>query len=449
MAAEIERTNRNCMPGYREMLDFFLPLALINISQSLTYPLVAMVATRGPEGAFNIAALAQASSVAFLIFTITTGMITAGMVFVRTIEGYRRYNELNFLFTVAVVMLHLFCCIPMIGHFIFGTLMGLPPRLEHLTYTAFVLVIPMSMIFNWRNPYMVILFNQKQTARAYVATFARISLTILFSFIFASTGLVGLYWAVFCLATPILAELFILRHYARPYILRLPSTNEKLISLKDMAFFSMSFSIGSVLISFCGYLIGAFAARAPMPETMLPVYYAALGLASPVCFGAARTQALVIAFARERGRNTRLMIFTCASGVILGLIPLLFLLPYINEWYYVFLQKLPPEHLVHIKRTALFLLLAPLTVALRSYSEGWAAFYRKPVSVISGQGVYLGAVVVVAFFTLQNGFAGNIIGPIALTIGNVCAMISIFLALNIETRGDFPVPKSTTAYAGE
>lgn len=449
MAAEVLTANTGDRHGYREMLAFYLPLALINISQSLTYPLVAMVATRGPEGAFNIAALAQATSVAFLIFTISTGMITAGMVFVRTIEGFRRYVRLNFMFTIAVVLIHLFCCIPAVGHFIFGTLMGLPPRLESLTYTAFVLVVPMSLIFNWRNPYTVILFNEKQTARAYAATFARISITILLSFILASTGFIGIYWAVFCLAMPILAELFILRHYARPYILRLPSNKEKLISLKDMAFFSMSFSIGSVLISFCGYLIGAFAARAPVPETMLPVYYAALGLASPVCFGAARIQALVIAFAQERGKNAKLVIFACVSGAVLGLIPLLFLLPYLNEWYYVFLQKLPPEHLVHIRRTALFLLLAPLTVALRSYAEGWAAHYRKPVSVISGQGVYLGTVVTVAFFTLQNGFAGNIIGPIALTIGNICAMISIFLALNIETRGDFPVAKSTTAYGGE
>jgi hypothetical protein len=45
------------------------------MSQSLTYPLLAMVAARGPEGAVNIAAVAQAFILIFFI-TEKTGAST-------------------------------------------------------------------------------------------------------------------------------------------------------------------------------------------------------------------------------------------------------------------------------------------------------------------------------------------------------------------------------------
>ena len=38
---------------YRKFLAYFLPLALQAMAQSLTYPLVAMIASRGPGGAVN------------------------------------------------------------------------------------------------------------------------------------------------------------------------------------------------------------------------------------------------------------------------------------------------------------------------------------------------------------------------------------------------------------
>lgn len=41
------------------MTRFFVPLALQSASQGLTYPLVAMVASRGPGGPLNLAALAR------------------------------------------------------------------------------------------------------------------------------------------------------------------------------------------------------------------------------------------------------------------------------------------------------------------------------------------------------------------------------------------------------
>ena len=46
---------------------FFIPLAIQAASQALSYPLVAMVASRGPGGPLNLAGLAQSTTVMFFL----------------------------------------------------------------------------------------------------------------------------------------------------------------------------------------------------------------------------------------------------------------------------------------------------------------------------------------------------------------------------------------------
>jgi len=59
--------NDAAAPTYRQLTAFFIPLALQAASQSLTYPLVAMVASHGPGGTLNLAGVAQSNIVMFLV----------------------------------------------------------------------------------------------------------------------------------------------------------------------------------------------------------------------------------------------------------------------------------------------------------------------------------------------------------------------------------------------
>ncbi len=435
--------------NFGKMASFYFPLALQNISQSFTYPLVAMVAVRGLGGPLNIAAIAQASSVGFLIFTLSSGIVTTGMIYLRSREGLARFLKVNSIFTLAIFAIHLCACIPFVGHFIFGTIMGLTEELERSTYFAFVLMLPLSLLFNIRNPYMVILFNEKKTGLAYLATFGRIIATITLSFVFVFFDYVGILWAVVCLSTPIVAEVLIIRSFALPRIKALPQNQERLISIKDMILFTFSFSIGHSLICLSGYMIGAFAARAPSPEIMLPVYYVVMGLFNPVAFGATRIQALVIGFANDNFSNRRLRIFALLCGGILGIAPLVFLLPYAKDWYYCILQRMPVSYSHYIRETSFLLVIFPFVVALRAYSEGWAAYHRKPVSMMAGQAVYLASVTCGAFFALNSGFAGNMIGPFALILGNMCAMATIMLSLKLEMKEEIPPSRAGAEFSSD
>ncbi len=434
--------------SYGSLTRYFVPLALQAISQSLTYPLVAMVAARGEGGAANIAALAQSGAMFFFLYGFATGLITTGMVYAHTAQGLAAFRRLNSIVTAGIMVAHLLCCLPPVSHVIFGVLMGLPPALERPTAFYFMLIFPLSLIFNIRNPAMIVLFNEKATGLAYAATLGRIALTLVFSAVCCAMGLVGLVWAMIAQTIPMIAEAYAFSWFARPFIRKLPDAGGPVASLTEMFNFTMSFSIGKVLMWFSTYLIGAFAARAAAPELMLPVYYAALGLVNPVSFGASRAQALVIGFDGNRRQKRRILDFTYASGIVLGFFPLLFLLPGVCEWYYVTLQKIPYASIPDVRLTALWLVPLPLVVAVRSYAEGRAAVRRKPLAVMAGQGVYLGLAAAVAFFCLDAGMSGNLIGPVALLVGNIFAAIVIGLAIRTE---DPPTafPRTSTQVDGE
>ncbi|HPN84375.1 MAG TPA: hypothetical protein PK821_03465 [Victivallales bacterium] len=419
-------------PGYKDLFKYFLPLAMQAISQSFTYPLVAIVAVRGKEGPLNIAAMAQANLLLFFLLSSCAGLITAGMVYSVNRAGLIRFRSLNRYFTLGIFLVHALFCLPFFAQIILSSIMGLSGDLYESTYFAFLLSLPLSLIFNFRNTAMVVLFNKKLTGLAFSATVLRIIFTIILSIAMTFLGYTGIFWATVCQIIPLLLEAELINRLARPHILELMKKEGPSHSIFEMISLTMSFSIGRMMMAFSGYVVAGFAARAPEPDIMLPAYYAALGLMNPMAFAASRIQAMVISFAVPGIKNFRLFNFSVLAGVICGITPLLFTLPFISEWYYGTLQKIPPENLALVRYSAFILVLTPFTSALRSYVEGWAARGRKPVALMAGQGVYLGFVVSAAFFAFNLGVQGNAIGPFAIFIGNICAALVLSIALKMK-----------------
>ena len=87
-------TNPSKPPDNWTLTRFFIPLAIQAASQALSYPLVAMVASRGPGGPLNLAGLAQASTVMFFLGMIAISSVTTGMVYAKTREGYQQFLSL-------------------------------------------------------------------------------------------------------------------------------------------------------------------------------------------------------------------------------------------------------------------------------------------------------------------------------------------------------------------
>ncbi len=427
----------------RSFTSFFAPLALQAASQGLTYPLVAMVASQGTGGALNLAGLAQSNTVMFILGTMGFGLITTGMVYGQNREGFSRFQTVTLRIGLAVIALQVFLSLPDPAYWLFERFIGLPVSIAKPAQITLMASVPVQFLFFLRIPFQVAMYNERRTARASTATIMRILLTALLSPAFCRTGLVGPLWAIVCLSVPVGLEVAVSGWLARPYIKKLKPGNGPLPGKRELFFFNLPLSIGGYLLAMSAIVLAAFIARAGQPEQMLPVYYLALGLATPVAYGATRVQEVVLAFGASAGNRRRTMRFALSAGLCLGILPLVFILPGLSELYYVRLQNLPPGDLPLVRLTALALLVYPVCVAIRAQGEGLAGLARKPLTVIMGQGVFMGAVALAGAVSLKLGIRGCLIGPLGLALGNLASTICLRLLLRRVRGTELPVAATT------
>lgn len=440
MTPELQHT-----PTFGRLSHFFWPLALQSASQGLTYPLVAMVASRSEGGPLNLAGLAQSNTLMFMLGTLGFGLIATGLIFGKDRQGFIQFRKVTLRLALAVITLQALLCLPPVADILFRQLIGLPSSIAKPAHITLLASIPLQFLFFLRIPFQVSMYSAMASGRASLATIMRIIITALLAPLFCQIGWVGPVWAVVCLSFPVALEVAASAVLATPFIRRLPLSEEPPPAKRTLFFFNLPLSISGYLLTISALILGAFIARADLPERMLPAYYLALGLAGPVAFGATRLQEVVLTFHPKEGPDRRTLSFALLSGALLGLFPLLFTLPGAAELYYVELQKLAPADL-HLVRTAAFgLALFPLCVAIRAQGEGLAGFARKPKTITIGQGAYLVAVIAAGSAALWIGVPGNLIGALGLCTANVASTATVRLLLNRADRHRLPVPPTITS----
>jgi hypothetical protein len=408
---------------------YYIPLVLQSISQSLTYPLVATITTRGDGGVANLAAFAQGQSVMFVLGTVGAGLFTTGMVHARTAEGYRRFAVLNTRIMFAVLFLQALCIFPAVEHLLFTVLLGLPPPLDGLAGRLFVLSLPAQAFFFIRTPYQVALYNAHATFKANAATAGRMVLTLLASPLFIHLGWVGPYWAITAFTIPVILETIISRYMALPYIRALPAATEPPPSVRNLFSFCMPLSLGGFFLSVSGFMVGAFIARAPDPARMLGIHYIAMGLINPVSFAALRLQAVVLAFPPIDLKTTRTFSFAMSAGALLALLPQIVQIPPLYTRYFGDIQNLPGSDIPLARTAILVMALFPLCQAFRGHAEGLAAWARQPQAILAGQAVYLSTLVVCLFVCLNVGVPGFLMGVTSLIAATLATTGTVRLAV--------------------
>ncbi len=424
---------------------FFTPLAIQAASQALSYPLVAMVASRGPGGPLNLAGLAQANTVMFFLGMIAISSVTTGMVYAKTREGYQKFRKVTLLTGMGVIAIQASLCIPVLSHLLFGRLIGLPPSIEQPAYITFVISIPLQFLFFMRMPYFVVMYLGKATGKASLATIARILLTALLSLLFCTLELVGSVWAVVCLTIPVIVEVLISRVFAAPFLKSLKSRPENPPKAMEIFKFNLTLSAGGYFLSASAVILAGFIARAPDPDRILPVYYLALGLANPVAFAATRIQTIVLAFPPQSSRDNRTFSFCLAAGAVLGILPMVFTLPGLAEFYFIRLQRLGAQDLTLVRMTVMSLIFFPFSVAIRAQSEGLAAWLKKPKTVLTGHALFMGTIIFCGFVLHFLGTPGQLIGPLGLTLGSLTSSAAMRIMLDRGKESAIPVGQTTTS----
>jgi hypothetical protein len=394
-----------------------------------------MVASHGPGGALNLAGVAQANIIMFLVATLGAGLVTAGMVFARTREGYRHFVAVNGFLSLLSAAIAAVICIPAAGHLVFGTLLRLPASIEAPAAEAFPLTLVLNALFYARNPHQVLLYIHGASMRASTPTFTRIGLTLALAPLFCAVGLVGPRWAMVCQSLPVGLETLLSWWYARPFRAALPDGGEPAPGPRRILAFTLPLSLGGFLMTLSGMILGGVIARAADPERMLPAYYLVVGLANPAAYAASRVQNVVIAFPPRARDDTQVLRFAAAAGAILSLLPLLSLLPGLAHWYYVSVQRLPPADLPLVYTTALLFVCFPVTVALRCHREGLAALAHRSPTILAGDIAYVATLAVAASLCLALRVPGNVIGPVVIGTSNL-ASIGMLILLLREPKPD-------------
>ncbi|MBN1675365.1 MAG: hypothetical protein JXR37_30270 [Kiritimatiellae bacterium] len=426
--------------SYGTVARFFVPLALQAMSQSLTYPILAMIAARGSGGTLELAAYAQSSNLLFMLFNLSMGIVTTGLVYAKTRAGFRTFLRVNHIILGLVTVCHATLCLPVISGRIFRSILGLPPTIADPAARAFLYVLPVSILFILRNPYQVTLFNANRSDKAFAATVVRIVTAGVLAFTFSRLKMGGVFYAAVTQVCATGVEVLLSRQLALRYIRAQRRTEDTgtRASLGELLRFSFIFSLGGFFITLSAALIGAFIARAPEPDTMLPVYYVTSGLVGPLTYGATQIAAVVINFHGGRSRNRRLLAFACAAGLALSAVPLLFLTPWLFHGYYVVLQKFGADSYGRIRDITLILAFAPFINAVRSYVYGTAAYLKKPTAVLAGQSIFLGAALTTAFVLLNLGVPGHILGASSRIFATIISGLVIRASLSWDTRKSMP-----------
>ena len=406
---------------------FYLPLLLQAFSQSLTYPLVGAIASRGVFGVDELTAFTQGQIVMFFIGAIGGGLITTGMVFARTRTGYVAYRALNAWMMLALLGVQAACAVGPAGRWIFETLFNLPPHLAAIARRTLLFGMAMQAGFFIRNVPLVALFNARASAAANWATVVRIAATFACSLTFPHLGWTGANWALTALTAGVMLELLLSWLFARRYVRELPDGDGA--PVREQFAFTMPLSFGSALLSFSPVVIAMFVGRSANATDMLGVHYVTLGIANPVSYAALRMQTVAIQFPPEYPGDRRLLKFAVVSGLLLGLGPFVLSLPGPGTWYYGTCQNIPP----HMLGTALLMsgiyTFIEVIHAVRGRIEGIAAWRKRPRAVMAGQIAYFATLTGTAALLLAVGAPGWTIAIGAIYAAPVATILAVYAAL--------------------
>ena len=426
---------------------FYVPLLLQAFSQSLTYPLVAGIVTHGAFGVNALTAFSQGQMIMFMIGALGGGLVMTGMVFARTWYGYVSFRRLNAIMMAVLLAVQCIPTIAPLNRWLFEGFFALPPDLAETARWTLLFGVVMNASFFLRNVPMVVLFNNYESGKANNATFIRIAVTLACAALFPKLGWVGAGWGLFALTLGTCVELLVTWLYARPYVAQLPNRPDetsKIPNLQTSQTFSLTWeqfhftlplSLGGFLLMLSPLIIAAFVGRTANSADMLAIHYVTLGVANPVAYAALRMQAVSIQFQPEYEGDRRLLVYAVIAGLCLGIIPFVFSLPVVGNWYFGHYQNVPNRILDTVRLAIGIYSFICMIHAVRGRIEGIAAARKCPKAVMAGQIFYTVGLFTTCAILLPLGCAGWAIAVSAIFVAPVCATIAIYTSLHFAKGG--------------
>jgi len=159
----------------RKVLLFWMPLAATWLMMATEGPFLAAVIARLPAPKFNLAAYGVAFSLAVLIEAPIIMIMSASTALAHDRHSYVQLRAYLFTLNAVITGVMLVVLIPPVFQFAAGRVIGLPPDVARLTYTACALLLPWPAAIGFRRFYQGILIRSHQTRRVAYGTVVRLS----------------------------------------------------------------------------------------------------------------------------------------------------------------------------------------------------------------------------------------------------------------------------------
>ncbi len=427
--------------SYRQLSNFFLPLAVLPMMIALSHTGVNSALARLPRPELNLAVFTVVKSVTNILNAPT---IMSRQLFSALVDSKDNYNLVSkfawamtgFLFFLLIIL-----AITPLGEFILIELMGLSQGPEvNLAVKAFYITAFLPLVVMFRNSYHGMLTGLQKTKLIVPGTIVRlIALGILLFWAVRTESISGviagcLAWIIGILMEGIFVFGIIKRNYGSSHAAatEMPVRNDKKLTVKMLFKFFLPLAVTIMLTMLLQPIIQGGIARSSTPVQSLAAYGVAWTLV--MFFGGPlrMMNQLAVVYAKDIDHPnwTKIKRFSLLCGIIISIMILIFSITPIGNWVLLNLIGISAEMVVRVKVTMLAFSLFPIIRSLReSY---WGLLMNRQTTSMIGYAKLINLLFLVLGILI--GFRLNqkidiepaMIGAFAFTLGEIIETIVIW-----------------------
>ena len=427
----------------RDILIFWMPLAVTWLMMATEGPILAAVIARMPDPKFNLAAYGVAFSIAVLIEAPIIMIMSASTALVRDWDSFRKLRNFTYALNAVITAVMLLFLIPPVFDLFVRRLIGLPPEVAILTRKACWALLPWPGAIGYRRFYQGILIADNLTRRVAYGTAVRLvsvmaSSFLLFRFFDLDGALVG----GLALGLAVSAEAVATRFMADSSVRKLRRNAESIpvggpLTYRSIARFYYPLALTSLLGLGVHPMVTFFLGKSRMPLESLAVMPVIISLVFIFRSLGLSYQEVAIALLGEEGRNLdRLKRFAgkLALAVSGGLAVIAFT-PLSYVWFH-HVSGLSLDLALFAKIPTQVLVIIPALTVTISLQRGVLVAFKttKPITVATAIEVL--AIFTVLAITLHGiNLVGAVGASLALILGRTLSNLYLIVPFSRVQKG--------------
>lgn len=427
----------------RNLLAFWVPLALSWFMMSIAQPVVSIAISRLAQPDIHLAAYGVTVDLALMLEGPIIMFLSASVALVRDQHSFRLLRR--FVLQASVVLTVVYALViftPLYGLVVTG-LMGVPDEIARHARQALWVLLPWITSIAVRRLYQGPLILAGRTRLVTFGTMARLGTL-------AGVLFLGVRWPLLpgsllggvALSASVIVEAIAEVLWALPVVRHLPQQYSERLAMGAIIRFCLPLSSTDVMRVVSRPAIVAGVARAALPTLSLAAWPVAHGLSQLIGSSTMAFQEVVVAATDNQVAYRRIRTFVLTCGVVFSALAALIAFTPAATWYLREVVHLPPELRPHVIDGLRLLVPMPALFAVRNLLRGVLIRQRRTILVQSAMMLNIGTLALGLILGVTVGLSGVAVaalGLLAAQVAEIGALLSFFRGA-VRT---LPVPEAS------